>query len=769
MKTLGKTVELTTLLLLTAACGDPDGRAASAGSTSQGSDASDTSDATAPTEGGSAASEPATTGGASDSEGQASDSASATDSTDGASATDSGATTGAEFCELLCGPANTCCHAGETCLADTCVPECASGVLCAGVCCDEAEVCVADACTQTTGDCKDSLDCQAGEFCEPTLEKCLPQFPADGLCEFASSVDFAPQLKWSWTQTAVHPAYDQAMSAPLVLDLDDDGATEVIFTTRSQPYGPTSGFVRVLDGKTGAEKWDGATDALSGAHQVETTFSPAVADLDGDGPAEIVTVAITGEVIAFTADGAVKWRSRKQDNTPYAGFAGLYASALSIADMNGDGKGEVVLGGVVLDHTGKVVSGIGREKLTQLKNYTVSSIIADVDGDGAQDVVGGNAAYTRDGAVIWSQPLPDGFPAIADFDGDGAPELVVVTEAGLRMQDAKTGAQLAFIPLNSDGYNGPPTIADVDDDPALEIGIQRNVPCDYQVFDYDPVAKSFSNKWTTPLHACSGLLAATAFDFNGDKQVELVVHDDCDVLVLSGADGSVILKLLAAHSSWSEFTSIADVDGDKSADLLFSANNDWHKAHPAYCGNAGNNGVFVYSDPEGRWMPTRPVWNQQSYHVTNIKTDGSLPQPEPDSWGPDGFNNYRVSFQGKGVSNAADLIVDLEISGLACPEAIELRARVKNIGSLGVPAGVKVHFFEGVDATGTPLGEVATSKALLPGAFEVVTQSFPLMDLASVPFYVTVDGIDAQSGVIPECREDNNDALNVNGMCVIPA
>jgi len=31
-----------------------------------------------------------------------------------------------------------------------------------------------------------------------------------------------------------------------------------------------------------------------------------------------------------------------------------------------------------------------------------------------------------------------------------------------------------------------------------------------------------------------------------------------------------------------------------------------------------------------------------------------------------------------------------------------------------------------------------------------------------------VDGIDAQSGGIPECREDNNDALNVDGMCVIP-
>ena len=344
----------------------------------------------------------------------------------------------------------------------------------------------------------------------------------------------------------------------------------------------------------------------------------------------------------------------------------------------------------------------------------------------------------------------------------------MTTATGIRMQDAATGAELAFLGFAGDGLNGPPTVANVDDDPELEIGIQRNVPCDYTIFDYDPIAKAFTAKWTTPLTVCSGLIAATAFDFNGDKQVELVVHDDCDVAILSGTDGAVILKLLAAHGTWSEFTSIADVDGDKSADLVFSANNDYHVVNPGYCGNTGNNGVFVYSDPEGKWMPTRKVWNQQSYHITNIKADGSLPAPEPDSWGADGFNNYRVSFQGKGVFNASDLVVELEISGVGCPAALELRARVKNIGSLGVPAGITVHFFEGVDASGVVLGEKATTQPLLPGAFEVVAIDHPLMNLDPVPIFVTVDGVDAQSGVIPECNEDNNSAANASAQCVIP-
>jgi hypothetical protein len=197
----------------------------------------------------------------------------------------------------------------------------------------------------------------------------------------------------------VLPAYDQAVSAPLIVDLDDGGAPEVAFTTKAPPHANITGYLRVLDGATGSEKWDGTTDALHGMNPVNTTFSPASADLDGDGSAEIVALATTGEVVAFTAAGAVKWRSRKQDDTPYTGYAGLYSSALSVADMDGDGLGEVVIGGVVLDHTAKVVSGLGHELLSQVNGYGTSSVIADVDGDGALDVVG-NAAYRRDGAQV---------------------------------------------------------------------------------------------------------------------------------------------------------------------------------------------------------------------------------------------------------------------------------------------------------------------------------------------------------------------------------
>jgi len=114
-----------------------------------------------------------------------------------------------------------------------------------------------------------------------------------------------------------------------------------------------------------------------------------------------------------------------------------------------------------------------------------------------------------------------------------------------------------------------------------------------------------------------------------------------------------------------------------------------------------------------------------------------------------------VSSQGKGAFNAPDLRVDLEISTAQCPISIEIRARVKNAGSLGVAAGVKVRFYLGTNASGTLLGEKATTKALLPGETEIVSLSQPAASSAA-SFFVTVDG--AGASLINECLEDNNSA-----------
>jgi hypothetical protein len=164
---------------------------------------------------------------------------------------------------------------------------------------------------------------------------------------------------------------------------------------------------------------------------------------------------------------------------------------------------------------------------------------------------------------------------------------------------------------------------------------------------------------------------------------------------------------------------------------------------------------------------TRRLWNQHSYHVTNINNDGTIPQQEPDSWGPKGFNNYRQSTQGKASYNAADLLVSLTALVNQCPTTLSLVATVKNGGSLGVPAGVVVSFYEGTSPGGTFLGTATTTKALLPGASEALTITTPgLTEAAS--YYVVVDADQGGESKFNECIETNNTGAVLDVVCGKP-
>ena len=235
--------------------------------------------------------------------------------------------------------------------------------------------------------------------------------------------------------------------------------------------------------------------------------------------------------------------------------------------------------------------------------------------------------------------------------------------------------------------------------------------------------------------------------------------------VYSGQDGEVLFETASSSATIHEYPVLVDVDGDNNTEIVVVSNdanhNNGNTTCPSYgAGESPRHGVFVYGDANDKWVRTRQLWNQHAYHITNINAGGVLPDPEVASWlPPEGFNNYRVSTQGSGVYNAPDLRVDLEISAVPCPAGLELRARVKNAGSLGVPAGVAVMFYLGADATGTLIGQGATTQPLLPGQSEVVTQLFEIGTQAPpFQFFVTVDGDSAGVGTIDECLEDNNDA-----------
>ena len=88
-----------------------------------------------------------------------------------------------------------------------------------------------------------------------------------------------------------------------------------------------------------------------------TMSSPAVGDLTGDGRAEIAVVADDGKLYVLHGNGRVRYTQCLSNTLVSCANKRLHASP-SIADVDGDGRQEVVVGGeqwvTVFDGNGRV-------------------------------------------------------------------------------------------------------------------------------------------------------------------------------------------------------------------------------------------------------------------------------------------------------------------------------------------------------------------------------------------------------------------------------
>ncbi|MDH7569097.1 MAG: silent information regulator protein Sir2 [Armatimonadota bacterium] len=159
----------------------------------------------------------------------------------------------------------------------------------------------------------------------------------------------------------------------VVFDLDGDGSAEVaVKTGEGDPRDPDgrvqSGpeYLSILDGRTGKEKarvdWpsrEGFPD-----YNYFSRNQLGVAFLDGKTPALIVERGTynTIKVVAYTfRGGRLRELWRWNDREDGAGFRGQGAHCLRAADVDGDGRDEVILGSAVLDDngTGLWTTGLG--------------------------------------------------------------------------------------------------------------------------------------------------------------------------------------------------------------------------------------------------------------------------------------------------------------------------------------------------------------------------------------------------------------------------
>jgi hypothetical protein len=195
-----------------------------------------------------------------------------------------------------------------------------------------------------------------------------------------------------------------------------------------------------------------------------------------------------------------------------------------------------------------------------------------------------------------------------------------------------------------------------------------------------------------------------------------------------------------------EYPVVADVDGDFKAELVFSSNADIAWGIDA--------GIEVWGDALDNWVSTRPIWNQHSYHITNVNIDGTVPTIEDSSWlfpvdAP--YNSYRRNVQGASQFCAPDLVLfDLQADPIMCP-TLTLSVDVANLGCLGVGPGVQVSFYE--ENLGY-LGTASTQGQLPAGAKETVTIETMQMQEGAL-IWAVVDEDQMGNGMLNECDESN--------------
>lgn len=375
------------------------------------------------------------------------------------------------------------------------------------------------------------------------------------------------------------------------------------------------GMLFAIDGQTGAQKWFGR-NAAGAPFDLDAAIAPAIADVDNDGKMEVFAInRTTGRVIAFNSDGVVLWASTEANGTTPAvtgsrgGAAGalMWAHGISVVDLEGDGKPEVIAPGMVVNAR----TGVKKFALPGGRHVYP----ANVNLAGASEVVVSTGVVNASGATVcrFSSDLAN--LGIARLRRDD-PHLTIIgpsisNPVKLVAYRGDNCAQIFAKPFGDDG-GGPPNLADFDGAPdqVLEIGIAGKAR--YAVF-----SASGDLLWSRPTQdASSARTGSTAFDFNGDGKTEVVYNDERFLRVFDGASGNVLYESPNTSYTAHEYPVVADVDGNGTANIVAVAN---------ACANAGGNrGVIVFAEPSDNWVRTRPVWSQHGFDPLAIRDDGSV-------------------------------------------------------------------------------------------------------------------------------------------------
>jgi hypothetical protein len=350
----------------------------------------------------------------------------------------------------------------------------------------------------------------------------------------------------------------------------------------------------------------------------------------------ILTPIITGMTANYTGNpGTPKLPSKQtksQDSTQttllskwnftYSNYG--FESSPAIADINGDGKLDVIIGN---DYGIFEVNGSGSTVHTYYTSedpsFSDSPVVADLNGTGKLDVLclisgylncfNGSLDYTQ----LWEtgNGFLQGTPAVGDLSGNGKLGIVIGDLEGNVTCFNSSGGQVWTYSPGGGTVSSSPTLADINGDGKLEVLVHMENSSGYDTLvclNSTPDASGHVKPlWTFGMGKTSNTTESSpaVADLYNDGHMEIVVGSADGNIYCINSTGKVIWSFLTGGSIHSSPT-IVDVDNDGKLEILIGSDDD-----NLYCLNT--TGGLKWSYTTGG-----PIWSSPA--VADVDGDRML-------------------------------------------------------------------------------------------------------------------------------------------------